>query len=292
MKISLRSISVLGLLALITFTLSAQAQTLYGATGSNGVNGELVLLNPLTGAVTTDIGALVDASNNHYGVTGLRFQPGTGTLFGVTSNLSPTAPASLLTINPATGFVTLIGPLNAANGSPMGDIAFSSGTLYGANASGGALYSIDTATGAATRISAVDNTITSGSGGHGLAVAGNGTLYTTPDGSGGILYTYDSTTGAVALQAGLSGAPLAGAINALAFNGATLYGVDANRNSTSHTHLVTIDTTTGTISDIGSSLNDLDAIAFASPVPEPSTYALLGSLGLSGVALLRRRRKR
>jgi hypothetical protein len=276
----------------------ARADALFGASGSNGVNGELVILNPATGAVATDIGPLVDGVGNPFSITGLAFQPGTGALFGATSNLSPTDPRFLVSINPATGRVTPIGPFNAANGNPFGDISFdpTSGKLFGANAVGGALYTINLATGAATRISSSNTPITTGSSGHGFAVDASGTLLTTPDSAFGNLYTYNKTTGSATIVAPLSGPPLDGAINALSFDNGVLFGVNNNQGFPSQTHLITINPTTGAITDIGPSLNDLDAIAFQlptapPPVPEPSTLALLalGGLGLVG---WRRWRKR
>ena len=206
----------------------------------------------------------------------------TGVLYGVTGGISPTDAKWLVSIDPTTARVTAIGALNTSNDKPLADITFSGGTLYGANAASGALYTVDTTTGASTRISSSNDAITTGSAGHGLAAQG-GTLFTSPDGVYESLYTYDATTGAGTIVTGLSGAPLNGAINALAFDGAlpTLYGVNNNESNPSHTHLVTIDTTTGVITDIGASVNNLDAIAFA-VVPEPSTLVSLVA-GLAGV---------
>ncbi len=274
---------VLGMAVLVSAGVQrVDAGVLYGATGSGGVNGELYILDQTTGGVIQDIGALVDSDGKHYSITGLAFQPGTGVLYGVTAANSPTDPKWLVSINPTTALVTAIGALGTLNNKPLADITFSGGTLYGANASLGALYTVDTTTGASTRISSSNNPITTGSGGHGLAAQG-GTLFTTPDGASRNLYTYDATTGAGTIVTGLSGAPISDSINALAFDGAlpTLYGVNSEENSPSHTHLITIDTTTGVITDIGASVTNLDAIAFA-VVPEPSTLVSLVA-GLAGV---------
>jgi hypothetical protein len=80
----------------------------------------------------------------------------------------------------------------------------------------------------------------------------------------------------------------------MAFNsGGTLYGVDIGLDQT--THLVTINTTTGAVTNIGSSVNFLDAIVFYNPtaVPEPTTIGMmfLGSGCLAAITALRRRRR-
>jgi hypothetical protein len=288
--------TVLGL-ALATLLLEghnqARADVLYGATTPRNGQGSLYILNPATGGIVTTIGPLVDTTGDHFTITGLAFQPGTGVLYGATANGSPTDPRSLVTINPTTALVTPIGPFNAANGAPMGDIRFdpTTGKLYGANAVGGALYTIDLATGAATRISATDQAITTGSSGHGLAADATGTLFTTPDGAFGNLYTYDKNNGTATLITPLSGSPLDGAIGALSFDNGFLFG-EVNSFGPPN-DLITINTTTGAITDIGQTVDDLDAIAFqvTTTVPEPSTLALfaLGGLALAGWQRWRKR---
>src|SRR5947208_9276029 len=85
---------------------------LYGATAGSNLGGELVRIDPATGAVTRVVGPLVDAIGNQYGVTGLAFSE-SGVLYGSTSNNSETAPRSLVTIDPLTARVTLIGSFGA-----------------------------------------------------------------------------------------------------------------------------------------------------------------------------------
>jgi hypothetical protein len=53
------------------------------------------------------------------------------------------------------------------------------------------------------------------------------------------------------------------------------------------THIVTINTATGAVTDIGASVNSLDAIAFK-PVPEPATLALF-AVGLAAIVAARRK---
>jgi hypothetical protein len=263
------------------------ASVLYGATGSNGVNGELVILNPATGAVTTDVGPLVDASGKHYGLTGLAFSPSTGVLYGSTANASPTAPGTLVTINPATGLVAQVGSFGVV--STMADLTFdpTTGALYGWQAARGdsSLYSINPTTGAGTRVG--PSGVTGIPGGGGLAANAAGTLFVSPNGETGDLDIINHTTGLATTVATLTGAPLpGGAINAMAFDSdGTLYGSDSDQAITATLHLVTINTTTGAITDRGATLDNLDAIAFRT-IPEPpsvvsATLGLLAALGFA-----------
>lgn len=146
-------IAVAVLTLLLTGVLWVEAGPLYGATGSKGVSGELVILNPATGGMLTDIGPLVDGSSNPYGITGLAFQPGTGVLFGSTANLSPTAPRHLVTINPVTAQVSDVGSFGVGS-ETMADITFdpTSGILYGLESVSGNLCTINLTTGAATSL--------------------------------------------------------------------------------------------------------------------------------------------
>lgn len=118
--------------------------TLYAAKGGAS-NSNLYTVNPVTGALTS-VGPI------GFAVTGLAFDPSTGTLYGVTSNLSPLHPRSLITVNTATGAGTFVGSYGL--GTPLGDIAFKSdGTLYGyGGASAASLYTINKATGVATLV--------------------------------------------------------------------------------------------------------------------------------------------
>jgi hypothetical protein len=273
---------------------------LFGATGSGGVNGELWILNPATGAGTTDLGALVDGSANAYGITGLAFDPLTGFLYGSTANLSPTAPGHLVGINPLNGVVIDLGSFGITHSDradTFADITFDPTTdkLYGYSAGGHSLYTINLLTGSATLVGL--SGITRG-GGEGLAADASGTIFGAPTGCGefGVLDTFSKTNGSPTFVANLSGCPLSGGINALAFDSTgKLFGINNNEGTPSLTHLLTIDTSTGGISDIGSSLDNLDALAFqpspTAAVPEPSTMALLGA-GLAGIVGRKFRTKR
>jgi hypothetical protein len=257
---------------LLLFVARADAGTLYAATAS-GAAGELYILNPANGAMVQDIGPLNDSSSVNYPITGLAFHPITGVLYGSTGNSVAATAARLVTINPTTALVTIIGQFNAGNaGSPatMSDIAFdSAGNLYGIGSVGGPqLYSISVATGQATVIGNTGLTSTSGGG---LAISAGGIAYGTPTSTR--YGTYNLGTGAYANIANPAKPGGGGAYAALDFDGSVLYGLNSAPGSPPPTYLATIDPTTGAVTNVGQSVNSLDAIAFQ--IPEPSAIALL-----------------
>lgn len=278
-------------LAVLTFTLNAQ-QTLYVATGSKGAAGVLYTVNPSTAAFS--MVAPLTTSTGVIGMTGLAFNPLSGILYGVTGFESPTSPRSLVTINPTTGASTVIGALlDAGSANTISDISFrSDGTLFGLSPS--TLYTVNLTTGALTSIGST------GSNNPGGALAFNpaGALFTAGSAAGN-LSILNPATGARTVGPALTNSPHAGtlgAMNAFAFSATNiLYGTDSDRAQNGATtvavDLVTINTSTGVVTNIGVLPNDIDAIAFGPAVPEPSTVALLGSAVLGGAFLGRRRRR-
>src|SRR4051794_8085104 len=265
----------------------ANAGTLYAST-SAGAPGELYIINQSTGAVVQDLGPLNDVNSVNYPITGLAFSPVNGVLYGSTGNKG-TVDGELVTINPATGLVTLVGPFNAGptntGGTPatMADLAFDpTGNLYGVSSIGGPnLYSINVATGQATLVG--PNGVSTSSTGGGLAISGGGVFNGTPTSTR--FGTYNPGTGAYTNIASPT-RPVGGAYAALSYDGGTLYGLDLGPGPALTTHLVTINPATGAVSDIGASVSALDAIAFQ--VPEPSAFMLL--ISLTGMLQLRRRK--
>ncbi|HYR21968.1 MAG TPA: autotransporter outer membrane beta-barrel domain-containing protein [Chthoniobacterales bacterium] len=240
--------------ALLLAATTTEAQTrniLFGAVGG-GTLSDLFILNPANGSVIADLGP------TGFSITGLRFDPTTGILYGSTANVGPSR-GSLITLNPITGTGTLVGSFGIANHT-MADITFTkNGTLYGwAEPQRDDLHIINKATGAATDVgNAGISTF-----GSGLSANSKDVLYYTGSGGTGPLRIIDKATGLPTTVATLSGAPLGnGPINALAFNSAdVLYGVQGTFGGA--THLITINTVTGVITDLGTSLNGLDALAF------------------------------
>jgi hypothetical protein len=266
----------MGMLAVFS---RADASTLYASTAS-GNAGELYIINSSTGAVIQDIGPLNNATNLNYAMTGLAFDPVSGMLYGSTASGSsnPSTRNLLVTINPASGRVTVKGPYNlsgAAAGGSMADISFdpTTGVLYGISTNGGAhLYSINTTTGAATLVGNSGFTFTNGGG---VAVSPTGTVLGVPLPAN--FGTYDKVTGAFT-NIGNPAKPTGRGYGALAFDGSTLYGLNV-ASPPAAPHLVTIDTTTGAVTDIGATVVALDAIAFR-PVPEPASLSILVSASI------------
>ncbi len=222
---------------------------LLAADGAGGNLSNLYTLDPATGAVTSNIGPV------GFGVTGLAVHPTTGTLYGVTGGDDPFNPGVLITINKTTGAGTLVGDL--FGGSAVNDITFTSdGTLYGWSRNAGGLVTIDLTTGVATVVA-----LGLGGGfGNGIAASSADVLFFTGNGDSGDLVTVDRATGAtttVATLNGGTGIP----INALAFNGSTLFGSRSGNGSVA-SDLITIDTTTAAITVVGPSVDNLDAIVF------------------------------
>lgn len=279
--------------ALAAFCLgSAFAEDLYAATAAGG-EGQLYRIDAASGAVVQQIGVLNDAAGANYGITGLAFDPTSGVLFGSAANADPNTRARLVTINPLTAEVTFVGMFNTgvtnSSGVPatMADIAFNSaGQLFGVASIGGPqLYSINKTTGQATVIGNTGLTSTTGGG---LAISSDDVYYGTPTASR--YGTYDPVTGAYTNIANPV-KPVGGAYAALAFNSAgTLFGLNLGTGTGPPTHIVTIDRTTGTVTDIGASVDRLDAIAFGTAVPEPASMIALGA-GIAGVLAARRRRR-
>lgn len=268
----------------------ASAQTLYGARAA-GAAGELYVLNPANGAVVQDVGPLNDALGTNYPVTGLAFHPLTGVLYGATGNSPAATAGTFVSINPATGLVTVIGPFNAGptntQGTPttMGDIGFdAAGNLYGVATIGGPnVYSINVATGQATLVG--PNGVSTSTSGGGFEIGAGGIAYGTPTSSR--FGTYNLGTGAYTNIANPDKPAGTGAYTALTFSGSALYGLNTGPGSPPPTALVSIDPATGAVTNLGPSVASLDAIAFQ--VPEPAS---IGLLALAGVLARRPRRER
>lgn len=279
-----RSLLAIALVALSASTAAAQP-FLFGATGAGGTAGSLYILNQQDGSIVQTIGTLEDAGGNDFAITGLAWNPATSTLYGSTATISPTAPRSLVTINPFTARVTTVAPYTIPGGGTLSDISFQPGTnvLYGWSPVNAALFTVNLTTGVATQI----GPSTAGlQGGGALAFRSDGVLFAAPDEANQrTLYTVNPTTG-VLTSVGSRPVDLF-FLNAFAFNGPTLYG-SLSLIPPNVSNLGTVDTSTGTTTALGPAVLNLDAIEFL-PIPEPSSLLLVG-VAAAGLARLRKRR--
>src|SRR4026207_1306943 len=123
------------LLALVLVIPRIALADLYASTAA-GAAGELYIISTANGSQVQDIGPLNDAVGSNYPINGMAFHPSTGVLYGSTGNAGA-VDATLVTINPATARVTVVGPFNTGifntSGTPatMADTGFdSAGHLY------------------------------------------------------------------------------------------------------------------------------------------------------------------
>lgn len=253
------------------FSTRAEAGTLYGATAA-GFSGELYILN-LTNNGSVHVGELMDSGGTNYPVTGLAFHPLTGVLYGSTASANANTRARLVTINPQTALVTVIGPFNVgnSNGSPatMTDIAFDkNGNLFGiSTADGPHLCSINLTNGKATYVgtNAFPTTV-----GGGIAIGTNGVIYSTPTytSPNSTFGTFNPTNGAFTFIANISNPPNTnyGSFAALAFDDdGTLYGINLSSDAFRPTRLFKITPATGSAQEMTASRGAIDAIAFQPP---------------------------
>ena len=264
---------------------------LYGADGAQGNPSSLRILNPATGALVSTVGPI------GFAVTGLAVHPTTGVLYGSTAQLSATAPRSLITIDKGTGLGTLVGSFGLP-GHTMADLTFGpDGTLYGwAEPDLDALHRINLTTGQATRVGQFSigvNTLGSG-------IAANADVIFLAGREGrGPLYTVNRTNGIAGAVAFLDWRPRA-AIGAMAFApSGVLFG--AGLPIDSGPVLVTINVLSGHVTEIGPTVDFLDAIAFDPPTFPPSPARAVPTLSqaafvamavlLTAVALYRMRRR-
>ncbi len=256
-RAAMTAAAVLGAAAAFSPVASA-APVLFGATGASDTDtlpaSNLYTLNPSTGAATS-VGSIGKA------ITGLAYDDTSATLYGVTAGVSlDGTERQLLVINQTSGSSTVVGSLGT---NEIEDIAFTpQGQLYGWNESGDDLVKIDKATGAVTKVGESGLGVTFG---NGIAFNPQGQLYGFLDGDFGHVSRIDPGTGAVTAGAHLSNSPnKTGNMISSAdvdCDSVTMWGVVNDFGAASN--LVTIDTLTGVITNKGTSVKGLDAIAWA-----------------------------
>ena len=250
--------------ALLTFASGARGQvhTLYAASVRSGgtsadapIAGNLYSVNLANGAAAL-IGAIRLPDAKPVGVTGMAFHPKTGALYGITSDVSPNNPHSLVTIDATSGKAALVGDLNLIGS----DLAFDSkGTLYVWMQGTSQLGTVDTATAAVTPIGKAGPPGSPA----GIAIDPQDMVYVTSKGASGTLDNVDLVTGALQVGPPLTGAPFSTQINSMTFSpSGLLLAVNSNGGSPANTRLVTINTATGAVATIGTLPDDTDALTF------------------------------
>ena len=226
---------------------------LVAADGKTGEPGNLYRIDPATGTATT-VGSV------GFAITGLAFAPD-GRLFGSEATQSGNrGTARLIEIDLDTGEGSVVGELfdGAINHNSTADLTFVGSRLLGWTESGDDPIEIDVTDGSVTVIG--NSGISSA--GSGLATDATGQVWFAPGRVNGSLYTLDPTTGVGTEVVGLSGGTYDN-INSMSFLNGTLYAVETQDtgSTASAQHLVTIDTTTGVLTPVGTVPTPIDSLA-------------------------------
>lgn len=268
-------LSIVAPALLASLALASRGETLYAATlrdGSNstaeGEGGALFTVNPANGAYKL-VAPLRIGGKVPVGLTGLSIHPRTGVFFGITAGNSANIPRSLVTVDPASGHVKLVGSL----GHVGSDIRFdTTGVLYIWLTDVNSLGIVDVGTGGAQPLTEPKSAQTLGGG---IAFDRNGRLYFSVNTSAGTLDSWQPGEALATVGPIINGAPFVSAINSMAFSSeGALYAVNSNLGSPAKARLVTIDVRTGAVTEIGALPADVDPIAFTATVPAGSSLLL------------------
>ena len=280
----------LALAAALSCSVFASAQIAFVAVGVNGRTANSAAIGTIdTGSGVYNQIGLTQLGATNVQLSGIAFSS-TGVLYGVSSDA-----ATLYTVNTTTGALTPVGSTGIAPPSPTlgnlaGGLAFSpTGTLYLTDQRSN-LYTLSTTTGAASLVGPVGNassaTIGFGNGGN-LYQINNDPAQVTSD---TLLDQVDTTTGhGSTIGTGTGFEDLFG----LAFTGGTLFGFEGAK---AGGNIIALDTATGLGTTTGAfTLNGSQqlfaATGFVAAVPEPSTLALLMSMGVAGTSVFLRRKR-
>jgi hypothetical protein len=266
--------SILMLAAAALLSTAVGAQTLYAVSvrtysdpGYKGIEGNLYTVAPETGA-TSLVASLSVGGISPIGLDGLAIHPTTGVFYGITAPTSAVIPRSLVKVDPETGYVTLIGDL----GDVGSDIAFDhGGTLFIWLPNTRQLGTVNLTTGAVTPRGRPGER---GASKGGFTVIGDGVAVVAATGANGTIDTVDTATGAITTGPQLGGAPFPGLISGLAYSPTgVIFAINTNFGTSSSANLVTVDASTGRVTDVGPLPNDTDAMTFGRSTASPKSFA-------------------
>ena len=245
------------------FAASAPAQVLYAVSvrtyadpGYHGVEGNLYVVDPDT-AATTLIAPLMVQGKTPIGLRGLAIHPRTGAFYGITSPNASSIPRSLVTIDPISGSVALVGDL----GYGASDIEFGAdGTLYAWVPETRQVGIVNLDTGAVTlRGQPLDRGAMKGS----FTFSSTGDAIVASTGGNGTLDKVDLVTGQVTPGPPLTGAPFPDFVGGLTFSPkGVLYAINSSLGRGVQANLITIDVKTGKVTNIGALPNDTESLTF------------------------------
>ncbi len=253
----------------------SKADALYGSTTGSPGGGQMgggpsyfYSIDPTTGAGTL-IGAI-----GFDDVGAMAFHPVTRTIYAAGKRHIDRTPV-LITIDPVTGAGTEIGPIGPGRG--VSDMAFrpSDNTLFAHRINcPNLIYTIDVQTGAGTIVGDVLTTYCEG--GDGLAFSSTNTLYLAGTYNGGsgpyTLYAVNQSNGATTRWVSLTYPASFGAFaraNAMKFDpttGVLVASVTTSFGGGGPNYLATIDVATGTVTEIGPTVTDLDGLVFTKAI--------------------------
>ncbi len=248
-------------------------QVLYAALAGPSTTSDLYTVDPVTAAMTS-VGSIGD------GISGMAEDPTDGTVYGTTNENTAANNEVLVTIDPLSGAETIIGPfLEGAFSVGFHEIAFdSTGQLWGLSNGSNGLYMIDKTTGASTNLNGdrIDGGAFDFDSTDVLWIVG--AFVSGINGGNPIIGTIDTTTGLVTWTGTVPSDN--NYIHSGKFDGSDLMWASwqGEARSTMGTDLITVDVSTGTVTEIAPfSTPSVGGLVWAGTAPPAGPFTLAAS---------------